>query len=242
MSWTRTFELAARPRRRVAAIGIVLALAAASCGGDDDNEAVTDGANATDPVTTTPATTDTDTDATEPTPVTDAAASDLSRFLLVAADVPDSLEQSDPDSVISLFDRPGDDGVCTGAPAVPLPALDDVSIAVFFTSEFTSFVTSEAFTVADGGAAEMLEYLRLESVRCDALGEFGDSYTVEEVAGLGDEAVKVDYSSDFISETGVSEIWMSRLGDDTVVFVQVIDEDSLALDGRALMEAMVSRN
>lgn len=234
--------------RRITALAVaaLLALSAAACGGDDGGEESTTGDSTTTEVTSTEdvggeeTTTTTEDEAApttedETTTTTEAApAGDLSDGLLLLSDLPEGFVQESDDDETDIADG-DEDGLCAGDPAGELPDPDEERGRDFESADELILVGSQVGRFGGGAAESAMQLYRDEVARCQAQDP---NITLEEVAGVGDDAVTVSVSAP--GDPYASRLHLARVGD-VIVFVGILGATDGVLDGEALLATAVGR-
>jgi hypothetical protein len=241
-----------RPTRRIAALAaaLLLPLALVACGGDgDDSAEVVDGGSAQEETTTTAgddgATTTTEDDggATTTTEGTDDTttttegggepASDLAAALLTVDDLPAGFTQDgDDDTSIDMGDEAG---LCQGEAVAPPVPVEQITRS-FESGDQTAYLASFVGRFEGTDATGLLDWFRDETERCNVEDPDEGTYTVEEIPGVGDEAV-ILVGTD---EGGSADVAVARVGD-VLVGVSSFAEPGAAVDVQSLLALSAGR-
>jgi hypothetical protein len=253
-----------RPVLRSAVVGaaLLLSLTAAACGGDDDEpatDATTTTAAADDGSTTTEAeepaddegggsldgsegsttTTGDDADDTTTTEADDGGAtgSDLASVLLTPEDLPEGFTQDGEDDT-EVDEDEFDEPLCEGGEGPGIVATEQISRELA-DAEFTSLVASDASRYADDEAEQLFALITSEYDRCGGQLDEGESYEVQELPGVGDEALVVTFTSADAPD-GTFDLAVARVGD-VIVAVSAFTDGSTELDVPALLAITADR-
>lgn len=238
-----------RPLRLALAVAVAAALAVAGCGGSDDDATETtttttapaadDGATteADDDDTTTteeeaPPTTEGE-DEDEDEPDGDVPTGDLQDALLTLDDVPDGYTAEDDES-----DEGGmtdDEPLCEGGEAVAFEEPVEEAGRQLTAPDYAVFVGSLAARFAGDGAAGAMDLYRSEVERCQGVGTGGQTYTLTDLDGVGDDALVLDLEGEGFE----GRFWVARVGD-VLLAVSIVGEADV-LDGEALLGTVVDR-
>lgn len=243
-----------RPTHRLAALAAVLLLllplALVACGGDDDDSAeVVDGGAAQEETTTTDgddgSTTTTEDDAGTTTTTEDPGdtttttegggepSSDLAAALLTVDDLPAGFTQDgDDDTTIDMGEEAG---LCQGETVAPPSPVEQIERS-FESGDLEAYLGSFIGRFEGSDADGLLQWFRDETDRCNIEDPDEGTYTVEELSGIGDEAV-ILVGSD---EGGSADVAVARVGD-VLVGVSSFASPGAAVDVASLLALSAGR-
>ncbi len=241
-----------RPTRRLAALAaaLLLPLALVACGGDgDDSAEVVDGGSAQEETTTTAEGSDesttttagddgstTTTEGSDDTTTTEGGgepSSDLAAALLTVDDLPAGFTQDGEDD--TTIDMGDEAGLCQGEVEAPPAPVEQITRS-FESGDETAYLASFVGRFESADATGLLQWFRDETDRCNVEDPDEGTYTIEEIPGVGDEAV-ILVGTD---EGGSADVAVARVGD-VLVGVSSFASPGAAVDVESLLALSAGR-
>ena len=242
-----------RPTRRIAtlAAALLLPLALVACGGDgDDSAEVVDGGSAQEETTTTAEGSDesttttagddgstTTTEGSDDTTTTEGGgepSSDLAAALLTVDDLPAGFTQDGEDD--TTLDMGDEAGLCQGEVEAPPTPVEQITRS-FESGDLEAYVGSFTGRFEAEDADGLVQWFRDETQRCSTIDDPDEgTYTIEEIPGVGDEAVRLVASG----AGGSTDVAVARVGD-VLVGVSSFASPGAGVDVASLLALSASR-